>query len=86
MKMKGKKKERGFVSIKTKLLGVILPIVGIIVIVLAGLSYHVSKKVIKSDAEGLLETSVKSQASDIEAWLNQNLTSFQVEKQALEKL
>ncbi len=86
MKMKGKKKERGFVSIKTKLLGVILPIVGIIVIVLAGLSYHVSKKVIKSDAEGLLETSVKSQASDIEAWLNQNLTSFQVEKQALEKM
>ncbi len=80
------KKESRFIPIKTKLLGIILPIVGLIVIVLAGLSYSVSKNVIKKDAQKLLTTSVESQASDIMAWLNQNLTSFQVIKQSLERM
>ncbi|MDE7429215.1 MAG: carbohydrate binding domain-containing protein [Lachnospiraceae bacterium] len=82
------KKENGdrrrFVSIKAKLLGIILPVVIVIVAVLAGLSYHVSKKIIQADAEELLRMSVESQAAEIEAWLNQNLTSFNVQKQALE--
>lgn len=83
--MKKEKQRQGkFVSIKTKLLGIILPVVIVIVIVLAGLSYRVSKNVIKSNAEELLETSVESQTTEIEAWLNQNLTSFNVQKQALE--
>ena len=83
--MKKEKQEQGkFISIKTKLLGIILPVVIVIVIVLAGLSYRVSKNVIKSNAEELLETSVESQTTEIEAWLNQNLTSFNVQKQALE--
>ena len=83
--MKKEKQEQGkFVSIKTKLLGIILPVVIVIVIVLAGLSYRVSKNVIKSNAEELLKTSVESQTTEIEAWLNQNLTSFNVQKQALE--
>lgn len=83
--MKKEKQGQGkFVSIKTKLLGIILPVVAVIVIVLAGLSYYVSKNVIQSNAEELLKTSVESQATEIESWLNQNLTSFQVQKQALE--
>ena len=83
--MKRKNRDQGrFISIKTKLLGVILPVVIVIVAVLAGLSYHVSKKIIQADAEELLKTSVESQAAQIEAWLNQNLTSFNVQKQALE--
>ncbi|MDE7417419.1 MAG: carbohydrate binding domain-containing protein [Lachnospiraceae bacterium] len=73
-----------FISIKAKLLGIILPVVIVIVIVLAGLSYYVSKNVIQSNAEELLKTSVESQVTAIEAWLNQNLTSFNVQKQALE--
>ncbi len=77
-------KKGGLVSIKSKLLFIILPVVIIIIIVLTSLSYHVSKSVIKSNAEDLLRTSVESQASEIESWLDQNLTSFQVEKQALE--
>ncbi len=80
------KKEGRFIPIKTKLLGIILPIVGLIVIVLACLSYFVSKNVIKKDAQELLATSVESQASDIMSWLNQNMTSFSVMKQSLEKL
>lgn len=42
-----------FISIKAKLLGIILPVVIVIVIVLVSLSYHVSKKVIQSNAEEL---------------------------------
>ena len=73
-----------FISIKAKLLGIILPVVIMIVLVLAGLSYYVSKKVIQSNAEELLRTSVESQVTAIEAWLDQNLISFNVQKQALE--
>lgn len=83
--MKKENGDRGrFISIKAKLLGIILPVVVVIVAVLAGLSYHVSKKIIQADAEELLRMSVESQAAEIEAWLNQNLTSFNVQKQALE--
>ena len=88
--MKKKKEQQTkpekFISIKAKLLGIILPVVIIIVTVLTGLSYIVSKSVIKENAEDLLETSVKGQGSDIEAWLSQNLKSFQVAKQTLERM
>lgn len=85
--MKKKKQDQGkFISIKAKLLGIILPVVTVIVIVLVSLSYHVSKRVIQLNAEDLLKTSVESQASEIEAWLDQNLTSFNVQKQTLERL
>lgn len=80
------KKRKRFISIKTKLLSIILPVVIVIMIVLTSLSYNVSKGVIQSNAQELLETSVKGQAAQIEAWLNQNLTSFQVEKRALEQM
>ena len=79
-----KENQEQFISIKAKLLGIILPVVSIIVIVLAGSSYYVSKNVIKKNAEELLKSSVESQVTEIEAWLNQNLTSFNVQKQALE--
>lgn len=83
--MKEENGDRGkFISIKAKLLGIILPVVIIIVAVLAGLSYYVSKKIIQANAEELLRMSVESQAAEIEAWLDQNLTSFNVQKQALE--
>lgn len=78
--------KRKFISIKVKLLGIILPMILAIIIILIGLSYHVSKNVIKSNAHNLLRTSVESQASAIEAWLNQNLMSLSVAKQALEQM
>lgn len=83
--MKKENQEQGkFISIKTKLLGIILPVVLVIVLVLVGLSYYVSRRVIQTNAEELLKTSVESQTSEIEAWLEQNLKSFNVQKQALE--
>lgn len=63
------KKGKRFISIKTKLLSIILPVVIIIMIVLTSLSYNVSKDVIQSNAQELLKTSVKGQAAEIEAWL-----------------
>ena len=79
-------KEDKVISIKVRLLGIILPIIIIIMLVLTGLSYYVSKKVIKADAHNLLQTSVESQAAAIEAWLNQNLVSISVAKQAVEQM
>lgn len=81
---KGNQKQGKFISIKTKLLGIILPVAIAIVIVLSSLSYYVSRNVIKSNAEELLRTSVESQVTEIEAWLNKNLTAFNVQKHTLE--
>lgn len=81
--MKEKKK---FFPIKLKLLGIILPVVLVIIIVLIGLSYYVSERVLKLNAHNLLSSSVESQASEIEGWLNKNLSSVNVVKQALEKM
>lgn len=73
-----------FISIKTKLLGIILPVMAVIIVVLISLSYYVSKRVVQSDAQKLLKTSVESQVSEIEEWLDKNLSSFGMAKQALE--
>ncbi len=78
--------KRKFISIKIKLLGILLPVILAIIIILIGLSYYVSRNVIKSDAHKLLKTSVESQAAEIEAWLSQNLTSISVAKQTLEEM
>ncbi len=75
-----------FISIKVKLLGIILPVIIIIMAVLTGLSYSVSKEVIQSNAHHLLQTSAESQASEMEAWLERNLSSLRVAKQTLEQM
>ena len=69
-------KQEKIISIRTKLLGVILPVVSIIVAVLVGFSYNISRAAIKKAAENLLNTSVENQVSEIEAWLDENLSSI----------
>lgn len=86
MKKEIQKNQKKFISIKTKLIGIIIPVVTIIIVVLTVLFYTVSKNVIESDAHENLKSSVESQAEEIEAWLEQNLTSFNVEKQAIERM
>ena len=66
-----------FVSIKAKLLAIILPIVIVIVALLTFISYLVSKSVIASYSEELLNSSIENQGNEIEAWLNENLSAFQ---------
>lgn len=84
--MTEKNKTNRFMSIKIKLLGIILPVVICIMSILTALSYYVSRKVIQSEAQNLLQTSVESQAAEMEAWLNQNLVSVSVAKQAIEQM
>lgn len=77
-------KQKKMVSIKTKLLGTILPVVIIIVLLLVGVSYYISKNIITGYSESLLNSSIENQANQIEAWLNENLAAFQSVKQTIE--
>ena len=79
------KKERT-ISIKAKLLGVIIPVMVAIVVVLVLVAYQVSAKIIKEYSQNLLESSVSNQESKIEAWLEENLASFQMAKTTIENL
>jgi len=79
-------KKQKTVSIKAKLLGVITPVVIAIVVVLVVVAYQISAGIIKKYSQNLLQSSVENQASQIEAWLNENLASFQMAKTTIENL
>ncbi len=79
-------KKQKTVSIKAKLLGVIIPVVIAIVVVLVVVAYQISAGIIKKYSQSLLQSSVENQASQIEAWLNENLASFQMAKNTIEDL
>ncbi len=81
------KEESGkrMVSIKVKLLGIILPVVILIMVLLVGISYFISRDIIKAYSENLLSSSIENQANQIEAWLNENLAAFQAAKRAIEQ-
>ncbi|MBP3490089.1 MAG: methyl-accepting chemotaxis protein [Roseburia sp.] len=76
--------QKGIVSIKLKLLGVIVPIVIVIIVVLVLIAYMTSARVIENYSENLLESSVENQVSQIEAWLNENIAAFQIVKSTIE--
>ena len=73
------------ISIKMKLLGTILPVVLVIVMGLVAISYIVSRDIIRESAKNLLNTSIENQANQIEGWLNENLSAFQIVKHTLEQ-
>lgn len=80
-----KREERNkFLSIKTKLLGTVIPVVVVMIVVLLLVAYNVCAGIIKDDSRELLEASVSNQASRIEAWLNENLAAFQIIKETIE--
>ena len=79
-------KKKGNISIKAKLLGIIIPVVIAIILILVFTAYHVSSGIIESYSKNLLESSVSNQASKIEAWLDENLASMQMAKKIIEKL
>ncbi len=81
-----RKEQKKTISIKTKLLGTILPVVIVIGLVLVGVSYFVSKQTITEYATDLLNSSIENQANEIEAWLGENLAAFQIAKQTIEGL
>lgn len=79
-------KKKSNISIKAKLLGIIIPVVIAIILILVFTAYHVSSGIIESYSQNLLESSVSNQASKIEAWLDENLASMQMAKTMIEKL
>ena len=80
-----KEKQKKIVSIKVKLLGIILPVVIVIMILLVGILYYISKNIIKDYSENLLSSSIGNQTNQIEAWLNENLSAFRAAKQVIEQ-
>jgi len=79
------KRQKKMVSIKVKLLGIILPVVIVIMVLLVGFLYFISKDIIKAYSENLLGSSIDNQTNQIEAWLNENLSAFGAVKQAIEQ-
>jgi len=77
-----KTKRRG--SIKFNLLVIIIPIVAIMMVGLVAISYQISSKSLRKEAEELLQTSIRSQKNDIESWMKDNLDSFKIFKNTLE--
>lgn len=72
------------ISMKAKLLGTMLPVVIVMVILLVGIAYSVSRSMLTEYSENLLLSSIEIQASEIEAWLNENLSAFQIVKRTIE--
>lgn len=81
--MRHEKKER-MISIKAKLLLTIIPVVAALIVILVTAAYMISADIIEDYSRDLLESSVSSQATQIEAWLNENLAAFQIVKATLE--
>lgn len=81
--MSRQKKEK-MISMRAKLLGTILPVVVLMVLLLVGFSYYISKKIITNYSKNLLNSSIQNQANEIESWLNENLSAFQIVKQTIE--
>lgn len=57
----------------------------VIMILLVGILYFISKNIIKEYSENLLRSSIDNQTNQIEAWLNENLSAFGAVKQAIEQ-
>ena len=79
-------KKKRTTSIKAKLLGIIIPVVVVIVVILIAVAYRLSADIIERYSQNLLESSVQNQESKIEAWLEENLASFQMAKETIETL
>ena len=63
-----------------------MPVVISIVAVLVLIAYQASAGIIEDYSQNLLESSVSNQSSKIEAWLSENLASFQMAKTTIENL
>ena len=79
-----KKEKDKVVPIKVKLLSIIVPAVIVTMIILIGISYTISKKIILGYSSSLLNSSIENQSNEIEAWLGDNISAFQTVKDIIE--
>ncbi len=80
-----KKKSNTKISIKTMIIGTIVPVVTILIVVMILLSYTISGKIISNNATSLLDSSISYQSESIAGWLNENLAAFSTAKQTIEQ-
>lgn len=80
------KEKKGIISIRMKLLAIIVPIVVLLMVVLVLIAYRTSAGIIENYSRNLLQSSVGNQSSQIEGWLNENIEAFQAVKTALENM
>lgn len=80
------KQKKSITSIKTKILTAVSALVLILVLILILLSYMISKNIIEDKSKQVLELSVKNQASQMEAWMTENLNVFNTFKENLETM
>lgn len=80
-----KKKSNTKISIKTMIIGTIVPVVTILIVVMILLSYTISGKIISNNATSLLDFSISYQSESIAGWLNENLAAFSTAKQTIEQ-
>ncbi|HBA97819.1 MAG TPA: methyl-accepting chemotaxis protein [Lachnospiraceae bacterium] len=84
-KNKRKTEKKGkVISMKFKLLAIIIPVVVVMAGILVLFSYRISKELLEDAAHNTLELSVSKQSTQIEAWLDENLASFNMAKQTIE--
>ena len=57
-----------------------------IMVVLIGISYAISKQTILKSSSNLLASSIENQSNEIEAWLNEYLSAFQMAKDLIETI
>lgn len=81
-----KAQKKSITSIKTKILAAVSALVLILVLILIIISYTISKNIITDQSMQLLELSTKNQASQIEAWMSENLNVFNTFKQDIETM
>lgn len=80
------KEKQGIISIRMKLLAIIVPIVILLMVAMVLVAYNTSAEIIENYSKNLLESSVKNQSFHIEGWLNENIEAFQAVKTALENI
>ncbi len=80
------KEKRGIISIRMKLLAIIVPIVILLMVAMVLVAYNTSAGIIENYSKNLLESSVGNQSSHIEGWLNENIEALQAVKTALESI
>ena len=81
-----KAQRKSITSIKTKILAAVSALVLILVLIMIIISYTISKNIITDQSMQLLELSTKNQASQIEAWMSENLNVFNTFKQDIETM
>lgn len=72
-----------FLSIKSKILAIILPVIVLVVVAIISIAYYMSSNMIEQKAYSMLDSSVKNQVTQIDNWLSNNLQSFNTIKQAI---